>query len=155
MNRLATITLALCLSIPAGALAMQMEKTRPELCSVSHHVVVGEVTDLETRWTDQEGGGIERVVHISVSDSIRGGAVDSLEVVLPGGEIDGLGHWVEDVPKLMVNGRYLLFLATAMDGKLQVVGGEAGAVRITKDGARVGETLEAATSSVEVCRDGS
>ena len=150
MNRLALFLFAVLLSFPAFAL--QMEKTRPELCSVAHHVVIGEVTDLETRWTSEPGGGIERVVHVSVSDSILGEPADSLEITLPGGEIDGLGHWVEDVPKLMVNGRYLLFLATAMDGSLQVIGGDAGAVRITPEGAKIGETLEQARASVEVCR---
>lgn len=147
------LPLALLLAAPL-AQALQMDLTRPELCELSHQVVVGEVTDLETRWTDEVGGGIERVVHVAVADRIKGGRGDgdSVEVVLPGGEIDGLGHWVEDVPRLLVNGRYLLFLAPALDGTLQVIGGDFGAVRITPEGSRIGETLDKATASVEVCR---
>ena len=58
----------------------------------------------------------------------------------------------EDVPQLLVNARYLLFLNLSMDGSTQVIGGDQGAVRITKEGAREGESLEKAKASVEVCR---
>ena len=86
------------------------------------------------------------------TSTVKGQSANSLVVNLPGGQIGETGHWVEDVPNLMVNGRYLLFLAPDMDGKLTVIGGEQGAVRITKQGAKIGETLESATTSVEVCR---
>lgn len=138
------------LLLPAIATAMQMTLTRPQLCDVSHRVVFAEVTDLETVWADADG--IERHAFVSVSDTVKGTKVDSLIIDLPGGQIGEVGHWVEDVPNLMVNGRYLLFLAPNMEGDLTVIGGEQGAVRITKEGARIGETMTEALTSVEVCR---
>lgn len=153
MSRNRILAVFLLAAAAATAEAVQIELSRPELCALSHHVVIGEVTDLETRWTTASGGGIERIVHVAVTDRIRGERTQSLEVTLPGGQIGDVGHWVEDVPRLMVNGRYLLFLATAMDGSLQVIGGEHGAVRITSPGARVGEPLERVRASVEVCRE--
>jgi len=150
-TRTALVTLAL--GLPALSYAVQMKLTRPELCSISHHVVVGEVTDLTTQWAAGNDGGIERIVNISVSDAVKGDKVETLELLLPGGQMGEIGHWVEDVPKLMVNGRYLLFVAPDMEGRLIVMGGDQGAVRITPKGARVGERLEEALASVEVCRD--
>ena len=142
----------LLLMLPAVASAMQLTLTRPQLCDLSHRVVFAEVTDLETVWTGDSNGGIERHAFVTVTDTVKGQSANSLVVNLPGGQIGETGHWVEDVPNLMVNGRYLLFLAPDMDGKLTVIGGEQGAVRITKQGAKIGETLESATTSVEVCR---
>ncbi len=150
-NVRSTLVAALLLA-PAMALGLQMKLTRPELCEVSHRVVVGEVVNLHTQFTGADDRSIERVVQIAVTDTVLGPDDKMVEVVLDGGMIGDIGHWVEDVPKLMVNGRYLLFIATAMDGKDKIVGGDQGAVRITKAGARRGETLEAATASVEVCR---
>ena len=39
-----------------------------------------------------------------------------------------------------------------MDGKEKIIGGDQGAVRITPEGARIGETRVEAAASVEVCR---
>ncbi len=143
---------ALFLLLPAGALAMQLQLTRPELCQLSHHVVVAEVTDISTQWTADEGGGIERIAHVAVSDVVRGEQTKQLELVLPGGRMGELAQVVEDVPNLVTNGNYLLFVAPNMAGQLNVIGGDDGAVRITPTGAKVGETLKDALASVEVCR---
>ena len=152
MRYLRIASLGTILSLPVAAYGLQMELTRPELCSVAHRVVIGEVVHLHTQFTGEDNRSIERVVQFAVEDTVLGPPDPRVEVVLPGGVIGDQGHWVEDVPKLMVNGRYLLFIATAMDGKDKIIGGDQGAVRITPRGARVGETLEEATSSVEVCR---
>jgi len=63
----------------------------------------------------------------------------------------GVAHWVEDAPKLIENGRYLLFLQR-IEGRWFVTGGEQGAVRLTPQGARYGETEADALSTVEACR---
>ena len=152
MKILRRTLVAALLVAPALALGLQMELTRPELCEVCHRVIIGEVVNSHTQFASHDGRSIERVVQVAVSDAVLGPADPMVEIVLPGGMIGDIGHWVEDVPKLMVNGRYLLFVATAMDGKDKIVGGDQGAVRITRPGARIGETLAEATASVEVCR---
>jgi len=152
MKKLRGTLVAAVLLAPALALGLQMELTRPELCSVAHRVVIGEVVDLRTQFTGEGDHSIERIVRVVVSDTILGPDDNGIEVFLPGGMIGDRGHWVEDVPKLMVNGEYLLFIATALDGKDKIIGGDQGAIRITKEGARIGETRAEATASVEVCR---
>ncbi len=74
----------------------------------------------------------------------------SVELVLPGGTVDGVRYLISETVNLMEGGRYLLFLHP-QDGRLHVQGGEQGAVRITRDGARRGVSLQGALASVEGC----
>jgi hypothetical protein len=130
--------------------AATLQMSRAELCELSSKVLVGEVSSQETRWSAGGSGAIERVVWVSVSTDVKGQPSSSVEVVLPGGELEGVAHWVEDSPRLIENGRYLLFLQ-AIEGRWFVTGGEQGAVRLTPHGARVGETDADALSSVGAC----
>lgn len=135
----------------ATAQAAQLAMTRGELCELSSRVVVGEVTSRETRWVSGDSGAIERLAWISVSHDVKGAASETVEVVLPGGQLGGVAHWVEDVPQLIENGRYLLFLQR-VQGRWHVTGGEQGAVRLTPPGSRYGETEADALKTLEVCR---
>jgi hypothetical protein len=128
-----------------------MDVTRAELCGVSDLVVLAEVTSGETRWASGPAGAIERVRWLHVHDLVRGDAGDTIEVILPGGRIGGTGHWVEDVPELLGNTTYLLFLEATANG-YEVVGGEGGATRIARRPGERGEPIADALASVEVCR---
>jgi hypothetical protein len=141
-----TLLLQLLWLTPAGAL--QLELTPAELCTAVERVVVAEITDIDTRYT--EDGPIERLVHASVSRTVKGPSTDGVDFVLPGGEVGGMSFIVSDVPNLMANGHYLLFLSP-QDGRLQIQGGEQGAMRITPQGAFVGIPLEEALEAVQVC----
>lgn len=143
--------IALALGLSSPAMALQLEVRRPELCALSTRVVVAEVTDVEHRWTAT--GGVERRVHLAVSDTVRGPATDGLDLVLPGGTMGDYTVWVEDSPTLLANATYLLFLGEDAAGRLTVYGGDQGAVRILPEGARTGETLAQARASVAVCRE--
>jgi hypothetical protein len=128
-----------------------MDVTRAELCGVSDLVVVAEVTSGETRWAAGPAGAIERVRWLHVHDLVRGAAGDTVEVTLPGGRIGGTGHWVEDVPELLGNTTYLLFLHATGEG-FEVIGGDAGAVRVARRPGERGEPIADVLASVEVCR---
>jgi hypothetical protein len=136
---------ALLHSTPANG--AQIELTRSQLCAHSERVVIAEVTDIETRWTTR--GRIERLVHLTVDETLLGPPSDDVELLLPGGKIGDLEYSVEHAPNLLIDAQYLLFVSERKD----VVGGEQGAIRITPSGARVGEPREAARASVEVCRE--
>lgn len=151
MNHL-LMSWALTAFLPYSAQALQLEMSRGELCQYSDLVVVGEVTSGETRWaSNAPEGAIERLRWVHVDDVVRGQASGTLEVVLPGGTMGDLTHWVEDVPELMTNARYLLFLHE-IDGGLQIIGGERGAVRIARSETEQGERLDALLEELEVCR---
>lgn len=148
-----TLLSALAALVSTSALAAQLQVTPDELCTVSDTVVLAEVTSMETRWAaHSEAGAIERIAWLTVDDVVKGAPATDLRVVLPGGQLGEAIHWVEDVPRLLKNGRYLLFLDQQADG-WHVVGGDQGAVRILPTETERGTTETKALASVEVCRD--
>lgn len=149
MKRLGLAAVACLVTTPTWA--SQLRVTPQQLCSISDSVVVAYVTDTETRWSvAQSKGGIERVAFLSIQDTVKG-SLDTDEVVLPGGQIGDVRQWVEDVPNLLVNAQYLLFI-NHVDGQQRIVGGDQGAVRILPQPSSRGQTLDSALASVEVCR---
>jgi hypothetical protein len=150
MRSAKALCFALCLASGA-AWAAQVKVSRPQLCEVSDLVVLAEVTSGETRWATGTAGAIERVRWLHVHDLVRGSAGDTIEVILPGGTIGGTGQWVEDVPELLGNTTYLLFL-DVVGTSLQVIGGDQGAVRVARRPGERGEPIADVLASVEVCR---
>jgi len=152
MMRRAAKTLCVALCLASGAAwAAQHQVSRAELCEVSDLVVVAEVTSGETRWATGAAGAIERVRWLHVHDLVRGAAGETVEVLLPGGTIGATGQWVEDVPELLGNTTYLLFL-DAVGASFQVIGGDQGAIRVARRPGERGEPLADVLASVEVCR---
>jgi hypothetical protein len=121
----------------------QIELSRPELCELASVVVVAEVTSDEVRWAAAPDGGIETVVWLHTDDVVHGHLGGGLQLVLAGGAIGDVEQRVEDVPKLAIDGTYLLFLAPSPTGFV-IIGGEQGAVRVG-DG---NEPVEAAIASL-------
>jgi hypothetical protein len=131
--------------------AAQQRVDRPTLCSISTAVVVAEVTSIETQWTAGERGGIERRAWLSVLQTAHGEPKDTLEIILPGGSIGEISQWVEDVPKLKLDTPYLLFLGTYQE-RLQIIGGDKGAIPIATKTGTTGEPLPEALKSLGGCR---
>lgn len=123
------IGLPVAVGLGSPALAMQEALTPMRRCALSDMVVAAEVTDIETLWAPGADGGLERHAHLNISTVFRGAGKAGTTVVLPGGQQGEFRHWVEDVPELEVDASYLLFLGHH-DGRLVVIGGEAGAVRL-------------------------
>lgn len=132
----------------ATASALHLDMTPLELCKAVDRVVVAEVTDLDPQYTAD--GRIERRVHATVLRTVKGSEDDGVDFVLPGGTVGDQTYFVSDTPNLMANGRYLLFLHP-QEGVLHLQGGEQGALRITRDGARRGVSVEKALELVEGC----
>ncbi len=137
----------LLLALPASALQLQLDDA--QLCGLSSHVVVGEITSSEVRWAEGDEGGIETHVWLAVDEVVRGPQTDTIHIVLPGGEIDGLRHWVEDVPMLVENHSYTLFLFDTPMGNM-IVGGDQG-VRYVKPRADRTAVAESVKDSVGSC----
>lgn len=150
MIRCALIPLVLLLAVPASA--MQIEASRPELCSRADAVVIAEVTSYEVVWAEGDDGGILTRVWFAPTMTLHGDAPETVELLLPRGEIDGLRFEVEDTPERPdLDKRYLLFLSNGPDGTSFIVGGEAGAIRIADPGEHKGERYIDALASVGGC----
>lgn len=138
------------LSLTHAASAVQLDVTPAALCSVSDAVVLGRVSDVETLWAPTPEGGLERHAFVETTRALRGGRAARFEVILPGGDLGAMHHWVEDVPELRPQATYLLFLVQTAWG-WEVIGGERGAVEVAPTGFGQGITVAEAVASIGGC----
>ena len=122
------IVLLSTLACAGQARAMRVDVAPAELCRVSSHVVVGEVTTRTTQWT--QDGSLETVVDVAVASVLRGPPRADVVVITPGGAVGDLRQIVSDAAQLAVDTRYVLLLHERADGRFVVTGGEAGAFAI-------------------------
>lgn len=139
------------LSLAPASEAAQLPLTRAEICSISDTVIVGEVTDVETRWVEGTDGQIERLASLVHFQNAAGESTGDLTVTLAGGSMGELTHWVEDQPELKANQTYMLFLERFERG-WRVVGGERGAIAIQTQISH-GESLQRAMRTLKGCDD--
>jgi len=129
-----------------------MDLDRLELCDLADVVVMAEVTSFEVVWDDGADGGILTRVWFAPLLDVTGAVPDTVELILPGGKLGDIEHSVEDVPtRPELDKRYLLFLRRGDDGTFSVLGGLAGAVRISDPGETKGERYIEALASVGAC----
>lgn len=92
-----------------------------DLTALATHVVTGKVLSVVSGWTPE--GSIETKVRIIIEKYMMGAPGDgTVNLALPGGEVDGLGLAVSDMPKFVEGTRVLLFLAMADTRPARVVG---------------------------------
>ncbi len=127
-------------AVLAGAL--QIEMTPQQRFETSTLVVHAEVTSSEVNWDPSVVGGIATTVWLAPIETLRGQAPDAIEVLLPGGRIDGIVSQVDDAASLVEDRRYLLFLVSDDAGRWHVIGGRDGAVRVQTPGLSPGPALD-------------
>ena len=126
-SRASLLLLAL---VGTPARAMRIPWSPQVRCDRAELVLAAEVTGLSPRWAEGVDGGIETVVDLHPLGLAKGRVGSELVLVLPGGRMGDIELWVEDVPSLALDQRYLLYLRVGPDGRHRVVGGEEGARRI-------------------------
>jgi hypothetical protein len=135
------VALALLLAGQGSAFALVEQVTLDELASKADSIIIGEVIDITS---NQEGeGNIYTLVTISVEQAIKGETQGEVVIRLPGGEVDGLGLWVEDAPSFKVGERTVVFLAE-VDSAFEVCGWYQGKFTVQDD--RIVETNQSLTS---------
>lgn len=151
--RLFGFLLTAFLVVPVTASALEVERTRHELCGAADAVVIAEVTSSETVWEEGPEGALLTRVWFSPTLAVRGDAGDdAIELLLPGGMKGELEHHVEDTPKKpQRDRRYLLFLVSSPRGGFRIIGGERGAVALNGIRHSDGERYLDAVLSVAGC----
>jgi hypothetical protein len=92
-----------------------------DLTAGATHVVSGTVLSVVSGWTPERS--IETKVRILVDRFLMGAPGDgTVDLAVPGGEVDGLGLAVSDMPKFAEGTRVLLFLTLADPRSPRVVG---------------------------------
>ncbi|WP_292382936.1 PKD domain-containing protein [Methanoculleus sp. UBA430] len=110
---------------PASALMVELAPSY--LAEQSDAIATGTVTSVESRW-DGTGMAIETVVSFSVDRTLAGQLQNDTVLVVPGGTVDGITQWVEDVPIFFPGENVGLFLRERPDGSYQPVGLSQGVV---------------------------
>jgi len=101
----------------------------------AERVLIAEVSGLESRWAPGEDGAIETLVELmplagaDPADPL--GATGPIEVVIPGGAVDGQWMGVSGAPRFAWGGVYRVSLGRDFEGRWRVLGGEAGAEQLS------------------------
>jgi hypothetical protein len=115
----------------------QTQATTPEdLTRGSDVIAVGKVKELKSEWVSGKKAIVTRVT-IDVSEFLKGGAGQTVTVLVPGGEVDGVGEWYSHTARFKKDEDIVLFAKKQGTSDLHVTGGESGKLIITKD-ARTG-----------------
>jgi hypothetical protein len=125
--------LVLVLAAHAGA-ATVLASTIEGLSRASDAVVRGRVEGVASR---RQGGRIVTDVAIARAEVWKGSAPAHLTVVVPGGEVDGIGQQVAGAPAFSAGEDVVVFLANAGRGRFGVVGLAQGKYRVEGTTARV------------------
>jgi hypothetical protein len=118
-------------ALGAGAWALEAEHDAAARFRAASLVVAVEVADEEVRYEPEVPGGVATVALSRPLAVAKGAPPEVIEVVLPGGRLDGVRVEVDGVPRLPPGSQWLLYLAPAPGGGWGVVGAEAGAVRLS------------------------
>lgn len=121
------VAVVLSLVLPSLSLATSMEHlSLDELIQQSDHVVVGKVKSQNTVW---KSGALNTLVEVSVEDSLKGNASDTVEVMISGGRssVAASGIVVSEISAetpVFINGvEVVLFLKPSINGgHLEIVG---------------------------------
>ena len=120
------------IAVPAHGQSKTAALNTEQLTAQSDIVVAGKVAGLVSEWSPKHDR-IQTRVTVSVDQSMKGNAAGSaITVLVPGGEVDGVGEWYSHSVSFQNNEDVVLF-AKQESGHYRVVGGEAGKLSVQRD----------------------
>lgn len=126
----ATVLSAILLSSAAG------QTTPPGMEDMSRRadvVVVGKVNRVASEWNASRSRIVTRVT-IAVDQYVKGSpAGGTMTLVVPGGEVDGVGEWYSHSPQFKENEDVLVFAEKDAGGILRVTAGNLGKFSLQTD----------------------
>jgi hypothetical protein len=130
------ISLALLLALPgAGAFSQSKELSTEALAGQAEVVAVGRVNSLISQWNEDHSRIFTRVT-LSVDQYIKGGnAGQPLTILVPGGEVDGVGELYSHTAVFQSNESVLVFAQKDRQGNYHVSAGQQGKYTVIKDDA--------------------
>ena len=106
--------------------------TTEDITRRSDLVAVGRVRDLHSEWTAERRCIVTRVT-VSVNEYLKGNYGQAVTVLVPGGEVDGVGEWYSHTPRFKKDEDVVLFARKQGPAEFHVTGGEGGKVTISQD----------------------
>jgi hypothetical protein len=129
-SRYILVLFGVMLMSPSAALCQP--KKIVDLSKRSDIVAVGKVASLKSEWTPDKQR-IETRVTLSVDEYVKGAAGNSMEVVVPGGEVGAVGELYTHMPKFSQGEEVVVFVSKDKKGRFRVVGGSDGKYDIEHD----------------------
>jgi hypothetical protein len=117
-----------------SASAAMTEVTLPQLTDQSSVIIGGKVLSKDS-WWNSDKTLIFTTVKVRVDESLKGvvSPDDTISIMVPGGEIDGVGLGVEHAAQFEVGEEVILFLRPAEDSHYVVTAWEQGKLTIIDD----------------------
>ena len=123
--------LALTLLLPLLLWSQPATLQTEQLVRESDVIVVGSVGALKSEW-NADRSRIQTVVTINVGETVKGSVQGgSLTVVIPGGEVDGVGEWYSHSVRFKDTEEVVVFAKKDQKGVMRVTGGEHGKFLVT------------------------
>jgi len=150
------LTLLVFFLIPLAEVQSQVvQSSMEQLAKESDAVVVGRVAGLTSEWNESKTR-IQTRVTISIDQNVKGDAsVKSMTVLVPGGEVDGVGEVYSHAPRFLSDESVVVFAKKNSSGTYQVSNGNQGKYTLLKDevSSRLsvagGKSLEEFTASIK------
>jgi hypothetical protein len=116
-----------------GASIKEHARSISALADQSELIAVGKVGRLVSEWNEDKSR-IRTRVTISVDEAIKGSAPgSSVTVVVPGGEVDGVGEWYSHSVQFQKEEDVVVFANRDNNGQFVVTDGEFGKFSVKKD----------------------
>ncbi len=125
----------------ASSAALCQPRKIVDLSKRSEIVAVGKVASLKSEWTPDKQR-IQTRVTLSVNEYVKGAAGNSVELVVPGGEVGAVGELYTHMPKFSQGEEVVVFVSKDKKGRFRVVGGSDGKYDIEHD-IRTGKSVVA------------
>ncbi len=120
----------------------------PEDLTLNSDVVaVGKVKELKSEWTSGKKTIVTRVT-LDVIEFLKGGTGQTMTVLVPGGEVDGVGEWYSHTARFKKDEDVVLFAKKHGASEFRVTGGEGGKLTIAKD-PKTGSTVVGGQASLD------
>jgi hypothetical protein len=134
--------IVLCLSVsiiiltmaaPTVAMSQSQAVKTEDLIKRSDVIVVGKVGRMVSEWNEDKSR-IQTRVTISVDQTIKGVPTSStVTVLVPGGEVDGVGEWYSHTARFQDNEDVVIFAEQDQKGMFRVAGGDQGKLSLRRD----------------------
>ena len=109
--------------LPGGQAMLLAEcADKKYIADISDYIIEANVVKIESKLLNQEEGMVFTYIDLAVEEIVKGSdfSVGAIQIVIPGGEADGISLWVEDQPEFRENSRIRLYLQEE-DGEFAIV----------------------------------
>lgn len=134
-------------TLPARVQSQIKHVSTDELTQKSEVVARGKVREMKSEW-DETRSRIRTRVSLSVDEYLKGGGGGTLEVIIPGGEVDGVGELYSHMARFKQDEDVVVFVEKDKKGRYRVAGGSEGKFSVKKDDA-TGKPVVAGSRSLD------